>query len=672
MTSGSNITPTPPTTTTSAKPSGQVVQIVSLPEALQNNARAVRLEGEVIAQNKDGSIRVRTSQGDIDIIVRGKQPQEGAKVEIDIPQGSPPRTATIRNAPTPAPIPQQQIPDSGQLPTTPPRVENTTIQTPQTSVSSKPQTTQSLTAQTNADTSIKPNLPATYQPPVKGATTTPPLPTPLTVGQVVRLTPIPPAQAQQIITQSLQTLTANQSVTSSQIVRVAFQGDIVAKDAPQKLQGALIQTLKSFALPTTPTSTAPLTTPTTPLPTPSQNGNIPIVGNTGLISTPTTNGQSNPTSSTSSLLGVDVKTNTLSPLSLLSNDGDGEINIIRQLILGNLGTASPKISGLDVKIIDIKPLGLQLTPTTISPTPTPQILGTAEPQTNPTVLKGIVTGFTPQNLPLVTIQFPTGAVTQNFALQFPTTDLDVGTQIFFTPQKNSTPLATNTLNTISQPPLTPLSSWPVFDEVFQTLLQNSPTLAQSLTRIIPSPTNAQNFGAAVLLLLANLRGGDLGGWMGDKKIDALSKAGKGNLIQRLANDTSPNIQQNLDSPANGEWKSYPLPLLWQNEISKVMFHVKHDREGSEKENKEGSTRFVMDLSLTRMGDVQLDGHIRGKRLDVIVRTQMPISMPMQEAMKRAYADALEGGDIFGELGFQGDMKGWMNVLKREDKLTLSS
>ena len=91
----------------------------------------------------------------------------------------------------------------------------------------------------------------------------------------------------------------------------------------------------------------------------------------------------------------------------------------------------------------------------------------------------------------------------------------------------------------------------------------------------------------------------------------------------------------------------------------------------ERENAEAGTRFVMDLSLTRMGEVQLDGIVRGQRLDLIVRTQMPVSESMQEAMKKAYADALDGSNIYGELGFQGDLKQWVRVLSREDVVTAS-
>jgi hypothetical protein len=114
-------------------------------------------------------------------------------------------------------------------------------------------------------------------------------------------------------------------------------------------------------------------------------------------------------------------------------------------------------------------------------------------------------------------------------------------------------------------------------------------------------------------------------------------------------------------------------MLWQNEISKTLLHIRRETPEDSKDSPDKfGTRFVMDLSLSRMGDVQIDGMLNGKRLDVILRTQMPISLSMQDAMKRAYADALDGTDIYGELGFQGDIRGWMQVTAKSDNVQISS
>ena len=102
----------------------------------------------------------------------------------------------------------------------------------------------------------------------------------------------------------------------------------------------------------------------------------------------------------------------------------------------------------------------------------------------------------------------------------------------------------------------------------------------------------------------------------------------------------------------------------------MLYRSKEAQEGN-KQDKDGNTRFILDLSLPRMGNVQLDGIINGKRLDLIVRTEMSISYPMQEAMKIAYAGALDGSDVYGELGFQSDVNNYVNVVTGDENFVTS-
>jgi len=93
------ITSPAPTANNSAR-GGQIVQIIQLPETLNNTAKALRLDGQVTQQNSNGSVRISTAEGEIDVQVRGnRQPQVGQRVEVEVPAGRPPRQATVRDAP---------------------------------------------------------------------------------------------------------------------------------------------------------------------------------------------------------------------------------------------------------------------------------------------------------------------------------------------------------------------------------------------------------------------------------------------------------------------------------------------------------------------------------------------------------------------------------------------
>lgn len=641
----------PPVSSAPVPPSGtqgQVVQIVSLPEGLQNNARAIRLQGEVIQQNDNGSIRVRTPQGDIDINVRGRQPQQGQKIDIDVPPGAPPKQATIQPTPTQAPKPQQQQP----LPQTPPA---TTMPQPPVTRPDTPPPATGGTAQPlpPATGSGKPQTipPAqdVYQPvqakPAQPVTALPPL----SPGQAVKLVPYLPTQAPPALAdkpgQGLPAMPENLSIRDSITPQTSAKANTIAAKGEGNLITTLLNAVKS-ALP--------------------QNMAMPPL-------------QTKPAQQQAA---VPAFFQTPKPVP-------------------SVFFAPPVLSAKIESII--LPSGQTLIAPSVAAAPVPAAATSSIPQSQPAQtnihvpsITVTVTEITPQQQPIIPIVMNNKGAVQNFVLQSPPASVPVGTQVTLQPQISQNVSSLSTPN--NAPPVTPFppgtmslpasasqlppawrsllplmqpaSVWPAMDDLFQTFYQATPQAAQVMGRTIPSPSNGANFGPAVMLFAAALKSGDLQGWIGDKKLEMIQKLGKDSILSRLSGETS-SLAANNDAAAT-DWKSFPIPMLWQNEISKVMFHVRKEPSENEQEQGEDGTRFVMDLSLTRMGDVQLDGLVRGKRLDLIVRTQLPVSSMMQEAMAAAYATALDGTDIYGEIGFQSDRTNWENILERQDMLITSS
>lgn len=623
--------PIPPIFTPVAPPvpSGQVVQIQTLPDALQNITRAMRIEGEVIQQNKDGSIRVRTPQGDIDLNIRGKQPQAGQRLEVDIPAGNPPRNVTVR---TPPPPPQTPQPQAGQ--TAPPPAPNVAPAQP-------PATTPSTTAppsQTKPSPDVvitlppdKPPLDGRYQPPVAGTKPTIPAGLPsLNAGQTVRLSPL-----QEILAPT------GTAAPTSMADQMAFKAGLSAQKTEGGLVTSLLQAMKS-ALP------------------PGIMASIPGLTPTGI----------KPEMAAPQLTLLPHGATASSPLNTGSSSIPGLPGMNENAAMSPL----PAGTVLEAKIMAIKnPSGqtqIFQTPTNNSANTNGTNTGADGTMVKPQTVTVTVTGFTPQKMPIIAMPLSTHMTTQNFVLQAYAPMLQTGSQLTLAPQ---TPQGTALSSLSNLPPawramlplMQPSPFWPLMDDLFQTFLQTTPQAAQILGRVIPSPGNPANMGPAMMLFAAALKSGDLQAWMGDKKLEMLQKLGKGALITGLANETSA-LARIVDAPGN-EWRSFPIPMLWQNEISKVLFHVRKEPSDDDKNPGDFGTRFLFDLDLTRMGSVQLDGLLRGNRLDLIVRTKDAISHPMQEAMKKAYADALTGTDIYGELGFQGDLKNWM-VVTRENEI----
>lgn len=697
----------------------QAVKIVRLPDALQDVARARRVEGEVVKQNPDGSVRVKTSDGDIDIAVRGRQPQPGQKVEMDIPAGRPPRQAVIRPA-TPVPAPTAPPPPTETTapsprapivtpraapPSAPPPAQTTSpdrpaIQTPPAAPTAAPArpapmpgTIPQIPATPPVDASPVSTMPVmtegTPRPaqgsPVPAPPSLPPIlnertapvptlpPQTLSPGANVRLMPLTPMQAQSYLI----TYTASLTVLPATMARVQMAATIIAQTAVTSLPQNLI------ASRATPTQTLPAATPATQnmlaanallTDAPSfskssflENNRAPA--NILTANTPASAVAARPLSLPafmpavpSSLLPATTATPAIiaSPLfSASSPEGVAPVNtpLVPRFLDGFVQSILPTAPRLLPP--GIPPLPAGTVPQSATPIPSPQ----------PGQIVSQVIGFTPQRLPIV-VMIPPGSTTPRFmTLQIPAANIQVGTSIVLTPGASSAPAPAATLAlpaTLAE--WTGLLSWPALDEAVQTLSQLTATSAAALMRTLPNPASPTQMGPAALLFLAAVKAGDVTAWLGERRIDALSRAGKSGLIQQLSNDGATLSRVSSETTA-GDWRGVMLPLHWQGEVHKVMLYTRRDGSDSQNDREAqggGQTRFIFDLSLSRMGDVQIDGLARGPRLDMVVRSQHPFSAPMQAAMRAAYARALEDTPLHGDLTFQGDPRSWINVVKRTE------
>ena len=396
------------------------------------------------------------------------------------------------------------------------------------------------------------------------------------------------------------------------------------------LTATSLQTLQTPAQIITPAQTFPATTPANIL-------------NAATPSTPIN----------ASLTPAPVAFDPTNPAALITSRTEKiDIQIVR--ITAPLAQITAPVAGPSGQVSAL-PAATQFTPTIIS-------------ANNAATITAQVTGFTAQGLPLVTAQLPGSTLPQSFVLQFNSSNLKLGSQLQVIPK-----IPTAVLPTL-QPQLTSNAllrgfQWPALDQLYNNLLQVSPQAAASLTKSLPNAGNPAQMGAAAMMFIAAVKSGDLSGFLGDKKIDLIRQAGKADILSKLTQTTN-TVRAGAPEPATaGEWRAVPLPMFWEGEIHKITLFTRNENQQQQQEQNENSqTRFVFDLSLTRMGDVQLDGLLRGRRLDLVIRTQNAFSEPMQQTMRQAYSGALDQTELSGELNFQGSTKNWVHVLEEKEQL----
>lgn len=691
---------------------GQTVQILNLPADLAGNARTLRLEGQITNLRANNTAQIQTPAGKIDVQIKGNRPpQVGQTVEIEIPpvrrDGQPAKQGLIRptapqstgQAGNNTTTIQPSIPDSAKIratyqsPAQPnPQAQSIaprqTIPNQITSPVPPPATAvQNTSAQQSAlltRTTLPPLMPIGV-----GETTQIRIPQTaiaqtLQTGDVVRLLPTPPAQAQNIATQFLQSLPP---ATQSNITQTVFTANLIAQNVQNNLSQSVFQNISPTQI-KTPQSAINLSTPI--ITHPIQN-NVVLPNITSTVLQPQPLAQTIPQGQTLPVQSVEIfllnqnanaqpnatTTGTTQPLStpisailtpvpVTTQVGSTTPNAIQPL--GQIDVQVLKITApptiLNTPALNVTPQ--QAVPATTSFTP-PLISNNTAP-----TITGQVTGFTAQNLPLVTVQWPGARIPQSFVLQGTPNNLQLGSQLQLIPKASPLNLnaAAGALRSTVTNPLFQGFQWPALDNLFLNLQQSSPQAAASLARTLPNAGNPAQLATSAMSFIAAVRSGDIGGWLGNQKMDALRQIGKSDIMNNLAQSGRAGTASSAtDTTPTSDWRAVPLPMFWEGEIHRITLYTRREDGTDQQQNQEtGQTRFVFDLSLSRMGDIQLDGLLRDKRLDLVIRAQNAFSLSMQQTMRQAYSSALDQTELSGDLNFQGSTKNWVHVLEQKEEL----
>ncbi len=201
---------------------------------------------------------------------------------------------------------------------------------------------------------------------------------------------------------------------------------------------------------------------------------------------------------------------------------------------------------------------------------------------------------------------------------------------------------------------------PALREALTALSQLDPALAgQAAQRSVPQP--GPQMGAALLLFVAAARGGDVRGWLGDKPMRVLEAKGKGDIANRLTSDFAAQTRQLTEAPAS-DWRSISVPVFDRGNWSELQLHIgpPPQDDGADPARPRGK-RFVIDVTLSRLGPLQLDGTLTARHLDLAVRTHDPFSLAERQEMSATFAKVCEGTGLTGTMVFQPGGHNWLRL-----------
>ena len=179
----------------------------------------------------------------------------------------------------------------------------------------------------------------------------------------------------------------------------------------------------------------------------------------------------------------------------------------------------------------------------------------------------------------------------------------------------------------------------------------SPQVAKNfINNTLPQP-NTQ-LASNLLFFLNALKIGNFRSWVG-KTVTSLLAQTKPQLLSQLDEDFALLSRSNTE-PQPNEWRTAIIPLFGGSGLEQFQLHTQIQSDQKLKENMDNNSRFIIDISLSRVGRIQLDGFLRKKRkqLDLIIRTNRSLPKKMRIEISQIYGNLSQISKITGQITFQ--------------------
>jgi hypothetical protein len=168
------------------------------------------------------------------------------------------------------------------------------------------------------------------------------------------------------------------------------------------------------------------------------------------------------------------------------------------------------------------------------------------------------------------------------------------------------------------------------------------------------PQTGPKLAAGLSNAIAALRSGDVQKLLGPLLAGRKLPADKEELVKRLREDFAQLSTLAQDRP-DVDWRALFLPI-YDERVGLTMINLYYRRGGGGKaedpESKDNGTRFVVEVNFAALGAFQLDGLVRGKRFDLMVRSRRAVPPPQRREMMTIFEDALGLSGNAGTLEFR--------------------
>ena len=188
------------------------------------------------------------------------------------------------------------------------------------------------------------------------------------------------------------------------------------------------------------------------------------------------------------------------------------------------------------------------------------------------------------------------------------------------------------------------NTWTVLTHALDTLRRTDESAFEAVKAVLP-----QTGGKLPALMLSYMnaaaRGVSFSDFIGEANVAALAKTENGaTLLKRLEREFSTSAKKATDGK-NG-WKGWDIPLLSGSVVEPVSLYLQRPNENefrrAQTDRKQAGVRFAVDINLTRLGKMQLEGlaHRQTRRFDLILRHQNALPPDFDAAVRGIFTQTL--------------------------------
>jgi hypothetical protein len=187
------------------------------------------------------------------------------------------------------------------------------------------------------------------------------------------------------------------------------------------------------------------------------------------------------------------------------------------------------------------------------------------------------------------------------------------------------------------------------------LFAEAAAILPEIARVAANGQSASHWMAALLGLTAMADMGSVRTWLGEQRVSQLEDAGKKRQLDHLDRQAS-QLKTPVRMPLPGDWQSLLLPMPLPDRVERIRLVVRRppeDDQEAQTRDEEG-TRFLLDLTMSNLGAMQLDGLVRrkSKRFDLILRSHGALPSVAQGDIAAIFAKTLDGFGLKGRATFQ--------------------